>query len=581
MIKQRILNDLKRVVENLGYESGDTVCSVPSNPSFGDYSSNIALQLSKRLPAISRQSSVEIANVILSNLSHLSYLSKIEVAGGGFLNFFIKDEVLLQSLASGEAFRPASQQNKKYFLEYAQPNTHKAFHIGHLRNISLGESLARLLEFQGNEVFRASYGSDVGLPVAKALWGVQKLLEEYQQVQKGSPREKAEFLGKAYVLGAKTYEENEKVRKEINELNKQIYQKNANILPLWEETRQWSIDYFAQIFKIVDTKFNRLFWESEVDKIGKQIVEENIGKVFEKSDGAVIFPGEKYGLHNRVFITSAGNPTYEAKEMGLARLESEAFPYDEDWHIVGNEQEGYFKVIFKVLEILNPSLAKKNRHLSYGMVNLTTGKMSSRTGDVVTAESLLDQIKEKVKEVIKESRLDLPEQVVEQVSIGAAKFSMLRYSPGANISFDIKSSVALAGDSGPYLQYTYARSQSVLKEGEKIGFRPAALGLRLEELEEVQGLGFSQSGELSVEERLLLRRLEYFTSIVEQAAAESRPNLLCEYLLELAKDFNVFYQKHRIIQSEEKERRLFLTWGLGSVLKTGLNLLGIEAPSKM
>lgn len=562
MVKTQLEDDLKSAVKALGYDAGDIEVYSQQNVLFGDYSTNIALQLAKQKSENTKQSPRDIANDILEKLEMSNYLQKAEVVGPGFINFFIKDLSLMENL---KVAKPQKEESQKIFVEFAQPNTHKAFHIGHLRNITLGESISRLLEFVGNEVFRATYGSDVGLPVAKAIWGVKKLGEEYEKAKNETPREKAEFLGRAYAQGAREYEDNEQAKNGIDVLNIKIYKKDPEIMPIWEETRQWSIDYFKDIYDRVGTKFDQMFWESEVESLGRQIVEQNKDKVFKESDGAVIFPGEKYGLHNRVFISSAGNPTYEAKELGLAKLEKEAFDYNEALHIVANEQEGYFKVLLKVLEIINPELAKGKQHISYGMVNLTSGKMSSRTGEVVTADSLIEKVSEKVREVMKESRLEVPGEVEEQVGIGAAKFAMLKYSPKAEIAFNINESVSLQGDSGPYLQYTYARTQSVL--------------------ERADGQWKMDNGQeevnLELEERNLLVRIGYFASVVEQAAQEYRPNLLCTYLLDLAKEYNLFYQKYRILQSDKKELRIQLTKTVGEVLKTGLNLLGIEAPQKM
>lgn len=565
MIKKQLEKDLREIVEDLGYKVTDIVIYIPQNPQFGDYATNIALQLAKQKSEKPEQSAQEIANKIVEKLLSLKSardnFSEIKIAGPGFINFFIKDEVLLKNMLD-PVNPPLKEKTEKIFIEYAQPNTHKAFHIGHFRNISLGESIARLLEFQGNQVFRATYGSDIGLPVAKALWGVMQLNEEYNQIKTASSREKAEFLGKAYALGATKYESSDTAKKQINEVNKQIYQKNSEVLFLWEETRQWSIDYFETIFFRLSTRFDRMFWESEVSGLGQELVKKNINKIFLESEKAIIYPGEKHGLHNRVFITADGHPTYEAKELGLAHLEYEIFPYDLSLHVVANEQDDYFKVVFKVIESLYPKLIRRKKHVSYAMVNLSTGKMSSRTGDVITAESLLDDIKKKVAEVMKHSRLKTNSEVVEKVAIGAAKFAMLKFSPQSEIGFDVEKSVSLEGDSGPYVQYAYARTQSVLSKAQSI--KNYSTSIKPDELE-----------------RKLLINLEYFNMFIEEALISLHPNNIALYVLNLAKDFNLFYQKERIIGSEKELFRLNLTAAVGQVLKKGLELLGIEAPERM
>lgn len=560
MIKQKLEQDLKKAVISAGFERGGDALLYPTeNPVFGDYTSNIALQLSKQKTEKGKQNPREIANEILSNLSNLSYLEKVEIAGAGFINFFIKDKDLLENLS--EVVKPPKTDPAKILVEYGHANILKEVHIGHLRTFILGESLARTFEFLGNKVFRANYQGDIGLHVAKALWGIKKLGLPSEQL---NLEEKAKFLGKAYALGNTDYDTDPDFKARIDQINNGLYKKDPEWEDLYQTARGWSVEYFEDIYKTLGIKYDRCFFEGGVWETGKSLVLENIDEVFEKSEGAIIFPGEKLGLHNRVFINSAGNPTYEAKDMGLAEAEYKAIPYDKSIHIVGSEQAGYFTVVFKAMEMLFPHLKGKKHHLSYGMVSLRGGKMSSRTGEVITVDDLLSVVTERVREVMKESRLEVMQDVAKKVAIGAIKFTYLKFAPSSNMIFDLEASVSLQGDSGPYLQYTYARTQSVLKNAQ---VKSEAISLPDQVLEP--------------EERALVRRMEYFGLVVTQAGKEYRPNLICEYLLDLAKDFNLFYQKHRIIESDKKDLRLKLTQTVGEVLRTGLNLLGIEAPERM
>jgi len=566
MIKQKLESDLKKAVLDLGFKvddpdkiGDDIVCDIPQNSSFGDYTSNIALQLSKLKSKDSKQNAVEIAKEIIEKLGKLDFLEKTEIAGPGFINFFIKGEILVKNLEKVKDAEKISPQ--KILVEYGHANILKEVHIGHLRTFILGESLSRIFEFLGHEVFRANYQGDIGLHVAKAVWGMKKLGLPSENL---TSEEKAEYLGKAYALGSSDYDSDPNFKQQIDHINIELYQKDSDYWSLYKMGRQWSIEYFEGVYKLLGIKYDRCYFESEVYERGKELVEANIGKIFEKSDGAVIFQAEKYGLHNRVFLNSAGNPTYEAKDMGLAEMEYKSFPYDKAIHVVGSEQAGYFQVIIKAIELLFPELKGKKYHLSYGMVGIKGGKMSSRTGEVVTVDELTHLVMEKVREVMKESRLEINQDIAKQVSVGAIKFTYLKFAPTSNMVFDLDQSVSLQGDSGPYLQYTYARIKSLLK---KADFKPSSLRL--------QGLA------LEPEERNLLRRLEYFSQIVSLAGLEYRPNLICEYLLDLAREFNLFYQKHRVIESEKKEFRLALASIVGEILKTGLNLLGIDAPESM
>ncbi len=581
MFKKRLLEDLKKVVEDLGYKGVDIVCSIPKNQDFGDYTTNLALQIANQKGGNNKHSSEKIAKEILSKLSHLSYLEKVEEVNG-FINFFISPHALMESLESvcdysffvnpSSSAEASADERKKILVEYAHPNTHKAFHIGHLRNITLGESISRLLQSQGNSVFRANYQGDIGLHVAKALWGIQKI---GLNSAGSSLAEKADFLGKAYTKGAKSYEENEKTKEEIQSINKQLYSRDPKVIALWEKTRTWSLDYFESIYKRLGTKFDGYFFESEVEKRGEELVRDNIDKIFERDQGAIIFPGKKYGLHNRVFITSEGHPTYEAKDMGRAEAEKEAFKFDKAIHIVAVDQNGYFQVMFKALEMLDTDLIGKNQHLPYGMVRLTTGKMASRTGEVVTFDWTYEQVKKAVSTIVKdhkELKDDEKSQVIEQISLGAIKFSMLKFAPSTDITFDLEKSVSLSGDSGPYIQYSYARAKSVLRNA-KYDYEV--------DLPHSDSHPKTIEGNLEKEERALLQKIEHFQSIVEEAAESLHPNIIAQYLIELASVFNLFYQKHQIIKGEKVDFRLALTCSVAVILKQGLYLLGIESPERM
>lgn len=561
MFKSLIEKDLKRVVVKLGYKwAGDAVLCISENRTFGDYSSNIALQLSKKLSAISYQLSaesakpIEIAEKIRREFGHPDYLEAIEVAGAGFINFFVKDEALVKVL---EQKYKKSVGGKRVLVEYAQPNTHKAFHIGHLRGLVVGESIARLLEFAGDEVFRVTYGGDIGLHVAKCIWAISRLRENFEGVRKSSLRERAQFLGEAYAYGANAYEGDKSIRDEIDSLNKALYAKDNQVLALWQETKDWSVGYFETIYSTLGTKFDAMVWESQVEQKGAEIVSGNTGSVFVKDKGAVIFPGGKYGLHSRVFITGAGYPTYEGKEMGLAFKESELFPYDLALHIIGNEQTEFFNVVNKALGLVDPYFIDKRKLLPMGMVNLSSGKMSSRKGNIIAAQDLIDEVSKTVS-----SQFGGGDATAVKIAIASVKFFLLKHNLCTNIPFDIEKSISLSGDTGPYLMYTFSRIKSLLSKAQNV-----QLSMNNYQLEQ--------------EERDLLRQLEYFGMTVEKSAQGFEPNLLAEYLLSLAKSFNVFYQKYPVLGSKHESFRLRLSERVGDSLSLGLHLLGIETVDRM
>jgi arginyl-tRNA synthetase len=304
-----------------------------------------------------------------------------------------------------------------------------------------------------------------------------------------------------------------------------------------------------------------------VGSIGLGLVKEYLGKVFQESQGAVIFAGEEYGLHTRVFINKMGLPTYEAKDLALMKIKYERFPYDKSVIVTANEVNEYFKVVFKAADLINHDLPERTTHIGHGMLRLKTGKMSSRTGQVVTGESLIDEVSEEIRKKMQETgrgkEIENIEKVISKVAVGAIKYSMLKQSPGKDIAFDFETSLSFEGDSGPYLQYAYARSMSVLEKAGK------------KETDKI--LDTTLDGE----ERNLLRWVYRFPEIVEVAGKMLAPNLICSYLIELSSRFNLFYAKCKIVGTDKEGFRLALTKTMAQVLSNGLWLLGIETVEKM
>jgi arginyl-tRNA synthetase len=557
----------------------------------GDYTTNVAFLLSKELGKAPIEVAEEIAQNFKFQISNFKFLSRVEAVKPGFVNFYLSKEYLLGELQRGkESKRHSKLGGKRIMVEYAHPNTHKEMHIGHMRTLITGEAIARLTEYSGAKVFRANYQGDIGPHVAKALWGIQELMKREDislDVVRGfTHAEKAHFLGRGYALGSQEYEENKNAIDSINTELYHLLQKSSSetslasnstdVFVLYEETRQWSLEYYEDFYKRFYTTFDRLFFESQMVEDGKRIVTENIGRVFKEENGAVTFPGEQYGLHTRVFITQAGNPTYEGKEMANAFAEHAAFPFDLKVHVVGSEQAGYFQVVFKALELLDPEkFSGKQKHISMGMVTFTDRKMSSRTGDILRVDWLLDQIKERVEKLVTDERVpgDERERIVEEIVVGAVKYSVLKVGTGQNVAFDIEKSVSLEGNSGPYIQYTYARTRSVLGKWQMANGK----------WEVRNYTQYNVNHRLESEELQLLRLLVHFEDVVRVAAEKYSPNMLCDYLFELCQAFNLFYQKAPILKEKDDIRdfRLLLTARVGEAIQKGLDLLGIKAPERM
>lgn len=580
MLREQIRKDIEKAVSRQFPATRDQIEVVrASEARFGDYTTNIAIKLASSLrqaaesgqpKAVSnKQSPAEIAKILTDSLKDLPYVKKLEVAGPGFINFFIKDEVIgqeIEKLLKQKTLKVGSNA-QNVIVEFTDPNPFKEFHIGHLYSNTVGEAISRLIEATGANVKRANYQGDVGMHVAKSVWGMRTKIKGKKSKIKDinslaglSLEERARFLGEAYALGAKAFEENEEAKEEITKLNAEIYEKGLEIAD-YKAGRDWSLEYFEKIYKRLGTKFDFYYFESDVGKEGAELVQENVKNgVFIKSEGAIIFPGEKYGLHNRVFINSLGLPTYEAKELGLAPRKYKDFAYDKSIIVTGNEIAEYFKVLLAALGKIKPEFAQKTRHVAHGMVRMPGGKISSRLGKVLSGEWLLDEAKARI---LKEYK-DVSKAVAEQIAVGAIKYALLKGNIGQNINFSFEESISLEGNSGPYLQYTHARCLSVLEKAEEEG-------------------GSANFEGITEEERQVLGTLGHFEETVADAASALAPNIVANYLYLLAQRFNTFYNNLPILKAGETERtrRLFLTRATEGFLRNGLYLLGISAPEKM
>ncbi len=551
MVKEKLLIILKRSLEKSGIKEVDLVLDHPGSLDHGDYSTNIALKLAKK----SGKNPKELAEEIASNIDRGEVLDKIEVVNG-FINFFLAKNVLFEEL--NKVLKDKQKYGKKtvkkftILLEFGQPNTHKTPHVGHLFSYIYGESLARVLENEGNKIIRANYQGDIGPHVAKCIYIAQKKLD---QVRDKSLKEKVDFLQKCYVEGSELYEKDERAKKEIDRLNGKIYTRDPDVAELWKETRGWSLEFYKQFEQELGINYDKYYFESETADPGKEIVLKNVGKVFVKSEGAIIFRGDKYGLHTRVFVNKLGNPTYEAKDIGLIAMKVKDLVFDLSLVTTANEQSEYWKVIIAASEAVFPRLEGKLKHLGFGMINLATGKMSSRKGMIIDAFALSEEVKNQIKK-----EYDADEDVADKIAQAAVKYSFLKSDVFKNITFDLNTSISREGDSGPYLLYSYVRTLGLLK-----------------------GASFSnlKTAGLNREEEVLLRTLYLYPEVIEKVAKIYSPHLLVGYLFDLAQKFNYFYQKHPILKSENKNLRLALSAAVGQIIRNGLLLLGIEVVDKM
>ncbi len=551
MVRTEIELAVKNVLSTFGVESTEVLIEHPADPAFGDYATNAAIVHAKKVG----KSPQVLAGELVEKLStvNIPEVEKIEAAGVGFVNFFLSREYFTKNTQEILSHRETYGNNailaeKKVMVEYTDPNPFKEFHIGHLMSNAIGESISRLIEASGAEVKRANYQGDVGMHVAKAVWGMRAGGKEF---------------GQAYARGAHAYEENEQAKKEISELNKTIYAKDdSSVNELYERGRKESLEKFEAIYQRLGTKFDFNFFESETGPVGVDLVRKHLGKIFEESEGAIVFRGERIGLHTRVFITKEGLPIYESKELGLAKLKQEKYKADVSVVITGNEVTDYFKVVLAAMKEI-PELAaeaEKIVHIPHGMLRLPSGKMSSRTGDVISAESLLSQIETHLKETFDNK----DKKTIEEIAVAAIKYSVLKQESSKDITFDFDTSISFTGDSGPYLEYTHARCRSILGKASEEGIVPS--------------LENPADRALQIE-----RKLSHFPEVVERATRAYAPHYLATYLYELAGEFNTFYNSIVIVKKDDPESpyKCAVTDAAATVLSRGLNLLGIAAPERM
>ena len=532
-------------------------------PAFGDYATNVALQLAGRLGKSPR----DIAEQVASALRHTEQFAEVTVAGPGFINLRLSTASLAQQL--NVMLEPGygatdSYSGKVVITEYSDPNPFKVLHAGHFYTSVVGDAMSNLIEQAGGTVHRVNFGGDVGMHVAKTMWAIIQALggEDPEALGDIPEDQRSEWMAKQYVIGTQAYEDDPTAKEAIVLLNKKIYQLHTDndhysaLAQLYWTCRQWSYDYFDAFYDRIGTRFERYYPESETAPLGLEtVLEQKEQGVYRESDGAVIFEGEPHGLHTRVFVNKEGLPTYEAKDVGLSIKKWDDYHFDESIIITGNDITEYMKVVLKSIEQFKPELAQRTTHVTHGNVKLAGGvKMSSRLGNFLRAVDVLDIAAEE-NEKAQGSRDDT------QV-LGAIKYAFLKNRVGPDIIFDPRESVALQGNSGPYLQYAHARAVSIL---EKVS----------------SSIQLSGDSEFDDGERPLLVKLTEYPEVIIEATTQLAPHLICTYLYELAQIFNRFYEQSRIVGDEREAVRARLVQAYAGILKNGLERLGIHAPDHL
>ncbi len=565
---------LKNIIkDHFGLDFEPEITPAPENIP-ADYSSNAPLKLTKAL----RRSPLQIAGELKSLLDdHFNQSSEAQnITGGtsspelvadititppGFLNFSLPDAYFFAKITDfaenfGQNISWDEYQNQTIICEFSDPNPFKVLHVGHLYTSIVGDAISRLFEYAGAKVIRANFGGDVGLHVAKTMYA---LLQE--SAENDLDNLTIEDIAKCYIKGTASYEDDPEAKAEITKLNKQIYQINANdehgtpLADLYWRGRELSYEYFNNFYASIGLKFDKYYPESTVAALGLKTVKEQLkAGIYEESNGAVIFDGEKYGLHTRVFINNEGVPTYEAKDVGLIFTKWQDYHFDKSVIITGNEQLEYMKVVLKSIEQYAPDLVAKTAHLTHGLVKLPGNvKMSSRKGNFLKAVDVLDLVRTELKTAYNSTD--------EKVSLAATKYAFLKYKMGGNIIFDPKESVKMTGNSGPYLLYSAVRAKKILEKTSNSA--------------PIKNYTYNQF------EKNLAQKLLAYKAVLKESVRDMAPHKLANFLYELAQEFSRFYENCPVAGSAQESERQKLVQVYLDTMTHGLELLGIKIPEEM
>lgn len=487
--------------------------------------------------------------------------NRVEVAGP-YLNFFYDDATLSEQVLKESLNKNFGKLHQKhtFMMDVYQANPYKSFHIGHVRNAILGESIRRILEFAGNKTIAASFSGDIGIHVAR--W-----LEYYQTRYNGKvPKENfTKWVGEIYSTAAQLAKTDTEFESGAQELNRKMHDKEPKITKLWSKFAKLCYDDYEKIAKELGCKIDVWIPESECVEPGIKWVNKFIKqRKLTKSEGAWGLDLEKYGLNFFLLLKSDGTALYSTKDFGnLYNKNKFCKDYDISLYIVASEQEFYFKQLYKTYEVLKMSKAK-HVHLNYGYVNLRSGKMSSRLGNVVLYEDLRDSMCDMAYREVDKRQRSLSkirkEKIAHAIAFGAMKYDMLKYGIRTEIRFDMKEALSFEGNTGPYLQYSLVRANKIIKKSKV-------------KISENVDYGLLES----IAEQALIKHISKFPEIVEQAADQYAPNVIANYAMSLAKKFSTFYEKCRVIGAPKKEEaaRLLLVKSFYETLKKSLNLLAI------
>lgn len=565
-MKGIIAKFLKKAFAEEGIELNEneiqSAIEIPPSSELGDYAFP-CFSLKEKL----KENPSKIALEIKKKISSSDNFESIQ-SNGPYINFFlnkekISKETLNEIFKEKEKFGKASFKSKT-IVEFSQANTHKAFHVGHIRGTCIGESLARILEFCGEKVIRANYQGDSGMHVAKWIWCYKK----YHSSEKLKKDES--WIASIYVDSVKRLAENEKLQEEVDIINRKLSEgKDKSLNLLWEKTRKLSLDSFEKIYRELNTHFDIYFFESKIEKKGKKIVNSLLkNKIAKISDGAVIMDLKEYNLGVWVLLRKDKTVLYSAKDLALAEEKFSKFKVDKSIYIIGAAQSLHMAQLFKTLELMKFKKVQNCKFIPVSEIRFPWGKMSSRTGENILYSHFIKEMTDYSKKEIKKRFPSITKQELEKralkISIAAIKYSMLKQNPNKTIIFNIEDALNFEGDSGAYILYSYARANSIIKKaGKKLTKQ------------------FVIEKELKKQEFELIKKLIQFKDIVLNAYENMNPSLIAIYSYHLSQLFNEFYHSCPVINSENESFRLSLVSAFKIILKNSFYLMGIEPTEEM
>ncbi len=590
-VREKLSEAIEKTLGKLGIEAPGFSLEHPQDETYGDFSTNAAFLAGKKLG----KPPLHLAEELKENFPSLDFISDVSVAKPGFLNFRVKSEVvaseLLDILRLQEKYGSNSKgKGKKWLLEHTSPNPNKAMHIGHLRNNVIGMALAKIWEFSGIKVTLDCIDNNRGIAIAKLMWGFLQFARKTpagtatidswfsHQDDWHTPESEGmrpdRFVDDLYVKGEKDFSENEESAKAVRKIVVDWEAHDKKVWALWEHVLKYSYEGQSRTLARLMSRWDKVWHEHEHYEKGKEFVERGLREgIFRKlEDGAVLTDLEsKYGIADTILMKSDGTALYITQDLALTELKHDAFDAGKMFWLIGPEQSLAMRQMFAACDQLGINRYDDCIHLSYGRMNIKgQGKMSSRLGNVIYIDDLIDLAKEEIMKRMDDSQFskEEAESIAEKVAVGAVKYSILKVGRTMNMEFDIESSIAFEGNSGPYIQYTCVRTQSLLK--------------KLEEEVDFKKIVIPDS--LNIEEESLLRYLYRFGETVLESTESYSPHFVCTYLHELSKRYNALYNEHMILREpDEKMRhfRILLTAATGQILRNGLTVLNIEVPERM